>query len=332
MLPTPRGLLAFFFHVLVSAFNFHRHWKKFFIMIGASQEDIPASFPSSTVFVSSVGLSSWQHTALALAEVVSLLPEKSSAGLWLVCQSSPAAFLGTAVHIRKLLFLPVFHSNSKNRICFQPHTNMFLMYFHPSSSITASVRQWEHLPCGLRFLSWCLFLEEFICGCCNAVKDARPVRICAACAEGSRAGAFAQLLSWILQGVLDLELMTRMASEGNDWRLLTSCFQLCCDQAVVAAFWEDKHPITPLVLLSESRQSGLACRSLHAGPHVKAKAWSSSVGSVTQYPTRLRAFTLQGLWMTTCRGYWLCPFHLQTHCGFFFPMVVARGIGLLADA
>lgn len=99
----------------MSAFNFHHHWK-FIIMIWASQEDIPTSFPFSAVFFSSVRLSFWQCVSLALDQVVSLLPEKSSARLWLVCQFSPVVFLGTAVHIRKLLFMPVFCSSCKNRL------------------------------------------------------------------------------------------------------------------------------------------------------------------------------------------------------------------------
>lgn len=42
--------------------------------------------------------------------------------------------------------------------------------FHPSSSIAALVRQWEHLPCGMRFFSWGPFLQQFICECSNTVK------------------------------------------------------------------------------------------------------------------------------------------------------------------
>lgn len=97
-------------------------------MIWASQEDIHASFPSSTVFVSSLWLSSWQRAALMCDEVVSLLPEKSSNSL---CQAFPAAFL----HIRSLFFMPVFCSNCNNCIFFTPHTNVLLMYFHQSSQL-----------------------------------------------------------------------------------------------------------------------------------------------------------------------------------------------------
>lgn len=139
--------------------------------------------------------------------------------------------------------MPVFCSNCKNCICFPLHTSIFLVCANPFPSITLSDQ--ECLSCGARFLSWGLFLQEFICGCCNAFKDARPVQICAASVEGSRSGACAQLLSWMLQGFVNLELMTTIASKGNDWRLLASCFQLSCDQAVVSTFWENKHPITP---------------------------------------------------------------------------------------
>lgn len=150
---------------------------------------LPSSLPAS------LGLSFWQPAALALDAVVSHLPEKASVRLWLACQFSLVVFLGTAVNIRRLLFMPLFSINCKNCICFPLHTNIFLFYFHPSSSIAALVRQWEHVSISLRFLSWDLFLQDFMCGCCNAVKDARLVWICAVFVGCSKARACAQPLS-----------------------------------------------------------------------------------------------------------------------------------------
>lgn len=185
MLPTPEGLLAFLFfflNILVSAFSFCHHQEQFFMKIWASQGDIPTSFPSSTVFVSSVGsalgsVQPWHQMRWYLVS-----QKKASVRLCLVCQFSPVAFLGTTVHIRRCLFMPVFCSNCKKSICFPPHTNISLICFHPSSCITALVTQQECLSHGPRFLPEGLFLQEFICECCNASKTL-ILWMCDVCAQ-----------------------------------------------------------------------------------------------------------------------------------------------------
>lgn len=146
--------------------------------------------------------------------------------------------------------MPVFCSNSKNCICFPLHINISLISFHPSSCITALVRQQESVfLMGQDFFLRVFFCRSFICGCCNAFKTL-ILWMCAVCVEGSRAEFMLQ--SRILQ-FKNLELLIMIVSEGNGsemeiekWRFLTLCFELSCDQAVVAALYEYKHLIRPL--------------------------------------------------------------------------------------
>lgn len=205
----------------------------------SSQGDIPTSFLPSAVFVSSAGsalgsLQGWHWMWWYL--VSQRRPQWSSA--WF---ANPPQwhFLGQLCISGGIC--SVCSSNCKNCICFPPHTNISLIAFHPSPCITALVRQQQCLSGGPRFLPEGLYLQEFICGCLMHPRLSSFGRVLLV----QRAAELEIVLSPCPGCSRSLKTWIVIASEGNGWRFLTLCFELSRDQAVVAAFCEDKHPVRP---------------------------------------------------------------------------------------